>query len=67
VFTEQLTEAEDWLYGDGEGEGAGAFTSKLADLTTVGNPMTSRAAEKEAREEVGSGCGVGAGWAGFWG
>jgi hypothetical protein len=52
AFTEQLTAAEDWLYGDGEMEGAEAFKSKLKELQAVGDPMARRAAELELRPQV---------------
>eukprot|EP00775_Hariotina_reticulata_P013787 gene13787-13908_t len=52
AFTEQLTAAEDWLYGDGETEGAEAFKSKLKDLKAVGDPMARRAAELDLRPQV---------------
>jgi hypothetical protein len=51
-FIEQLTEAEDWLYGDGETEAADAFKSRLAALKAVGEPIARRAAELELRPQV---------------
>ncbi|WIA17622.1 hypothetical protein OEZ85_014432 [Tetradesmus obliquus] len=51
-FIEQLTEAEDWLYGDGEAEAADAFTTRLAGLKAVGEPIARRAAELELRPQV---------------
>jgi hypothetical protein len=52
-FIEQLTEAEDWLYGDGELEAADAFKTRLAALKAVGEPISRRAAELELRPQVG--------------
>eukprot|EP00879_Flechtneria_rotunda_P024057 GHRR01025481.1.p1 GENE.GHRR01025481.1~~GHRR01025481.1.p1 ORF type:complete len:539 (+),score=222.19 GHRR01025481.1:412-2028(+) len=49
---EQLTEAEDWLYGDGEHEAAEAFRTKLAGLKATGDPMVTRANELELRPQV---------------
>jgi hypothetical protein len=54
-FTEQLSEAEDWLYGDGEAADAAAFQSKLKGLEAVGAPIAHRASEAELRPEVGVG------------
>jgi hypothetical protein len=51
-FTEQLSEGEDWLYGDGETADATAFTAKLKGLQVVGKPITLRASEAELRPEV---------------
>lgn len=51
-FTEQLTDAEDWLYGDGEHEGAAAYKAKLKGLKAVGEPMKYRAQEMELRPEM---------------
>jgi len=51
-FTEQLSEAEDWLYGDGETADAAAFTDKLKTLQAVGSPIAVRATELELRAEV---------------
>lgn len=51
-FTEQLSEAEDWLYGDGETADAAEFSEKLRALQVVGKPITRRAVEAEARPEV---------------
>jgi hypothetical protein len=51
-FIEQLTEAEDWLYGDGEAEAAEAFKSRLSALKAVGEPIARRAAELELRPQV---------------
>uniref|UniRef100_A0A383VU00 Uncharacterized protein n=1 Tax=Tetradesmus obliquus TaxID=3088 RepID=A0A383VU00_TETOB len=51
-FIEQLTEAEDWLYGDGEAEAADAFTTRLAGLKAVGEPIARRAAELELRPQA---------------
>jgi hypothetical protein len=51
-FIEQLTEAEDWLYGDGEAEAADAFQTRLAALKAVGEPISRRAAELELRPQV---------------
>lgn len=51
-FIEHLNEAEDWLYGDGEAEGAEAFKAKLAELKQVGDPIARRAAELELRPQV---------------
>ncbi len=42
-FTEQLTEMEDWLYMEGEAEGATEFKAKLKLLKDVGDPMKQRA------------------------
>ncbi len=42
-FTEQLTAAEDWIYSDGETEGAPEFKARLRSLKTVGEPMKGRA------------------------
>ena len=42
-FTEQLTAMEDWLYMDGEAEGAKEFRAKLKELKDVGGPMKTRA------------------------
>jgi hypothetical protein len=36
AFSAQLADMEDWLYGDGDEEGATAFKAKLADLKKVG-------------------------------
>ncbi|WIA37837.1 hypothetical protein OEZ86_014693 [Tetradesmus obliquus] len=52
MFIEQLTEAEDWLYGDGEAEAADAFSTRLAGLKAVGEPIARRAAELELRPQV---------------
>lgn len=51
-FTEQLSDAEDWLYGDGETADAAAFTDKLKTLESVGSPIAVRATELELRPEV---------------
>lgn len=51
-FTEQLSDAEDWLYGDGETADAAAFTDKLKALEGVGSPIAVRATELELRPEV---------------
>jgi hypoxia up-regulated 1 len=51
-FTEQLSEAEDWLYGDGEEADTAAFQDKLKALETVGKPIALRASEAELRPEV---------------
>lgn len=42
-FTEQLTAMEDWLYMEGEAEGAAEFRAKLKELKDVGGPMKTRA------------------------
>jgi hypothetical protein len=34
-FITQLTDMEDWLYGDGDEEGAATFKDKLAELKKV--------------------------------
>lgn len=39
-FGAQLTEVEDWLYGDGDDLPAADYIKKLAELTAVGGPMT---------------------------
>lgn len=52
AFRSSLTDAEDWLYSDGEAEAAAAFRAKLKTLTAVGDPMTRRAAEYEDRPKV---------------
>jgi hypothetical protein len=51
-FTEQLSEAEDWLYGDGEAADSAEFTAKLKGLEAVGAPIAHRASEAELRPEV---------------
>lgn len=51
-FTEQLSDAEDWLYGDGEAADAAQFTEKLKVLEGVGSPIAVRASELELRPEV---------------
>lgn len=51
-FTEQLSEAEDWLYGDGELANASEFKEKLKTLQAVGKPIEVRASEAELRPEV---------------
>lgn len=56
TFTEQLSEAEDWLYGDGEAADAAAFKDKLTQLEKVGLPIAVRANEQEIRPEVGQVC-----------
>jgi hypothetical protein len=56
-------DAEDWLYGDGEHEAAGAYRRKLAELRVTGMPMAKRAAELAARPKVGGGGGGGGGGA----
>lgn len=43
-----LTDAEDWLYGDGEAEGAGAFVAKKEELGKAADPIFTRAAEIRA-------------------
>ena len=43
-----LTDAEDWLYGDGEAEGASAFVAKKEALLKAADPMFTRAAEVRA-------------------
>ena len=43
-----LTEAEDWLYDEGDGEGAAAFETKLASLEKAAEGILSRAAERRA-------------------
>ena len=42
-FTEQLTEMEDWLYMEGEAEGAVEFRARLKQVKDVGDPMKKRA------------------------
>lgn len=42
-FAAELTEAEDWLYMDGEGEAVDAFKAKLKALKDVGEPIVRRA------------------------
>lgn len=54
-FREELTDAEDWLYGDGEHEDAAGYRKKLSELSTTGQPMTKRRQELEMRPRVGAG------------
>ena len=55
-FTEQLSDAEDWLYGDGETADAAEFKDKLKVLEGVGSPIATRASELELRAEVSCTC-----------
>ena len=41
-----LTDAEDWLYGEGEGETAAAFSARLATLRGAAEPVFLRARER---------------------
>ena len=43
-----LTEAEDWLYDDGDGESAPAFEARLAALEAAAGGILGRAAERRA-------------------
>ena len=43
-----LTEAEDWLYDEGDGEGAAAFEAKLRSLEGAAEGILSRASERWA-------------------
>ena len=52
-FTEQLTEMEDWLYMEGEAEGAVEFRARLKQVKDVGDPMKKRAqVQREVQGEV---------------
>ncbi len=51
-FSEQLMDAEDWLYSEGEHEGGPGFRARLAALKAVGDPVMARAQEHELRPEV---------------
>jgi molecular chaperone DnaK (HSP70) len=64
-FTEQLSEAEDWLYGDGEAAGASEFKERLSALQAVGKPIEVRASEAELRPEVSLVGSDGLGWVGL--
>lgn len=48
-FLSQLTEAEDWLYDEGEGEGAPEYKKRLRALQAIGDPITLRVTEMTAR------------------
>lgn len=48
-FATALSDAEDWLYADGEAEGSTAFRKKLKSLTALGEAIQLRVREKEAR------------------
>jgi hypoxia up-regulated 1 len=48
-FLAALSEAEEWLYGDGEEGDAAAFRARSAALTAVGDAMELRAAELTRR------------------
>jgi hypothetical protein len=71
AFAEQLMAAEDWLYGDGEAEGAATFVDRLSALKVVGEPISRRAAELELRptvlatlqEKITTAAAIVAGWA----
>ena len=42
-FIEQLTQMEDWLYMEGDGEGAAEYKARLAQMKAIGEPMRNRA------------------------
>ena len=47
AFVKELTEVEEWLYGDGEGANKGKFVEKLESLQKTGEPISMRAREFE--------------------
>lgn len=49
AFATALSDAEDWLYSDGEAEGTAAFRKKLKSLTALGEAIELRVRETEAR------------------
>lgn len=51
-FHTALDAAEEWLYGDGDGEGAPAFKKKLKELTALGEPIDLRVREAMQRPQV---------------
>lgn len=48
-FSAALSDAEDWLYADGEAEGTMAFRKKLKSLTALGEAIQLRVKEQTAR------------------
>ncbi|KAL4458458.1 hypothetical protein ABPG75_013323 [Micractinium tetrahymenae] len=51
-FLKQLTDQEDWLYGDGEGADTSELKSHLRKLREVGDAIFGRVAEAEARPKA---------------
>ncbi|KAJ3340463.1 adenyl-nucleotide exchange factor sse1 [Entophlyctis luteolus] len=49
VFLSELTEMEDWLYGDGEDATKSVYVEKLQVLKAKGDPVASRYLEAEER------------------
>jgi len=48
-FSASLTEAEDWLYDEGEDETKTVYVAKLAELTKVADPVVTRVSEAAIR------------------
>jgi len=53
-FKKLLTEAEDWLYGDGDDTTKSAYIEKTTELMRIGNPIESRRKEDINTEEAHS-------------
>eukprot|EP01097_Dermamoeba_algensis_P001123 TRINITY_DN1421_c0_g1_i4.p2 TRINITY_DN1421_c0_g1~~TRINITY_DN1421_c0_g1_i4.p2 ORF type:complete len:460 (-),score=168.87 TRINITY_DN1421_c0_g1_i4:203-1582(-) len=51
-FKKLLTDAEDWLYGDGDDTTKSAYIEKTTDLMKIGNPIESRRKEDIATDEA---------------
>ncbi|KAJ1969704.1 adenyl-nucleotide exchange factor sse1 [Dimargaris xerosporica] len=47
-FMSQLTDTEDWLYGEGDNTTKSVYAEKLAELKLVGQPVVERFQEHEA-------------------
>ncbi|GAM25786.1 hypothetical protein SAMD00019534_089610 [Acytostelium subglobosum LB1] len=52
LLTSMLTNAEDWLYADGEDATKSVYVAKFEELDNVGGPIIKRRGEREAYPEV---------------
>jgi heat shock protein 4 len=51
-FLALLSQAEDWLYDEGEDSTKSVYTSKLSDLKKIGNPIANRYREADERPKA---------------